>query len=100
MARLALVGTIEVAPRGKDLLVSWLLAHKARCLKDEPGKLQMEVLTPRGDDAKAPLYEVYQDDAAFDVHRNEPSFAQWRKETTGTIVKIDAIRCAIVESTV
>ena len=46
------------------------------------------------------LYEVYEDDAAFDVHRNGASFAQWRKETGGTIVKIDVIRCAIVVSTV
>jgi autoinducer 2-degrading protein len=70
MASLALFGTIEVAPGRKDQLVSSLLAHKARCLKDEPGTLQMEVLAPRGDDAKVVLYEVYQDDAAFDVHRN------------------------------
>ena len=76
MAKLALVGTIEVAPGRKDQLVAALMAHRARCLKDEPGTLQMEVLTPRDDDTRLLLYEVYRDDAAFDVHRNGPSFAQ------------------------
>lgn len=100
MARLVLLGTIDVVQGRKDQLVSSLLAHKARCLKDEPGTLPMEVLAPPGDDAKVLLYEAYQDDAAFDVHRNGSSFAQLRKETAGTIVKIDVIRCAIVEPTV
>jgi quinol monooxygenase YgiN len=70
VARLALVGTIEIAPGRKDQLLSALMAHKARCLKDEPGTLQMEVLSPREDDAELLVYEVYRDDAAFDVHRN------------------------------
>jgi quinol monooxygenase YgiN len=100
MVGLDLIGTIEVALGRKAQLVSSLLAHKARCLKDEPGTLQMEVLAPQGDDAKVLLYEVYQDGAASTVHRNGPSFAQWRKETARTIVKIDVIRCPIVESTV
>jgi quinol monooxygenase YgiN len=42
------------------------------------------------------LYEVYQDDAAFDVHRDGPSIAQWREETAGMIVKICVTRCALV----
>jgi len=33
----------------------------------------MEVLTPREDEMKLLLYEVYRDDGAFDVHRNGPS---------------------------
>ena len=98
MAKLALVGTIEVAPGQKDQLIAALIAHRARCLKDEPGTLQMEVLAPRDDDTKLLLYEVYRDDAAFDVHRNGPSYARWRKETAGTIAKFSVTRCTPVES--
>lgn len=98
MAKLALVGTIEVAPGQKDQLIAALIAHRARCLKDEPGTLQMEVLAPRDDDTKLLLYEVYRDDAAFDVHRNGPSYARWRKETAGTITKFSVTRCTPVES--
>jgi quinol monooxygenase YgiN len=52
------------------------MAHKARCLEDEPGTLQFEILLPHDDDAKVLLYEVYRDDAAFEVHRNGRSFAR------------------------
>jgi (4S)-4-hydroxy-5-phosphonooxypentane-2,3-dione isomerase len=78
VAKLALVGTIEIAPGRRDQLISSAMAHRARCLKDEPGTLQMEVLAPRKDDTKVLVYEVYRDDAAFDVHRSGPSLAQWQ----------------------
>ena len=73
MPKLAIVATIEVAPERRDQLLPLLMAHRARCLKDEPGTLQFEVLVPREDDTKVLLYEVYRDDAAFDVHLNGPA---------------------------
>jgi quinol monooxygenase YgiN len=39
------------------------------CLKGEPSTQQFEVLIAREDDSKLLIYEIYQDDAAFDVHR-------------------------------
>jgi autoinducer 2-degrading protein len=98
VANLHLVGTIEIAPGRRDRLISSTMAHKARCLIDEPGTLQMEVLAPREDDTKVLVYEVYRDDAAFDVHRNGPSLAQWREETAGMILKFGVTRCTPVES--
>ena len=65
-----------MAPGRRDQLFPLLMAHKARCLKDEPGTLQFEILLPHDDDTKGLLYEVYRDDAAFDVHRNGLSFAR------------------------
>jgi quinol monooxygenase YgiN len=100
MARLALVGTIEVTSGRKEQLLSALMAHKTRCLKEEPGTLQMEAMVPRGDATRVLLYEVYRDDAAFEVHRNGSSYARWREETAGMIVKMDVIRCAVAESAV
>lgn len=96
MPKLAIIGTIEVTPGRSDQLLPLLLAHRARCLKDEPGTLQLEVLTPHEDDIKVLLYEVYRDDAAFDVHRNGPSIAQWREETAAMIAKVYVTRCALV----
>lgn len=72
-------------------------AHGTRCLKDEPGTLEFKVVIPRGDDSKILIYEVHQDDAAFEVHRNGPSIARWREETTGMVVKVIATRCTPVE---
>jgi len=97
MPKFATVGTIEVAPGLKNELLPLLAAHKARCLKDEPGTVQFEILLPRDDDTKVLLYEVYQDDAAFDAHRNGPSFARWREETAAMVAKIYGTRCAVLD---
>ena len=96
MPKFANVVTIEIAPGRRDQVVALLLAHKAR-LKDEPGTLQFEVLLPKDDDTKVRVYEMYRDAAAFEVHLNGPSLAQWKKETAGMVVKLHGVRCAVVD---
>ena len=59
MSKLVIMGTIEVAPGKRDQVASLLLAHRGRCLNDEPGTLQLEVALPREDDSKILIYEVY-----------------------------------------
>jgi len=97
MAKFANVVTLEVAQGRRDQVVTLLVAHKARCLKDEPGTVQFEVLLPKDDDTKVLSYEVYRDAAAFEVHLNGPSLAQWREETAGMVVKFHGVRCAVVD---
>ena len=97
MAKLGNVVTIEVAPGRRDQVVALLMAHKARCLKDEPGTVQFEVLLPKDDDTKVRVYEMYRDAAAFEVHLNAPSLAQWKEETAGMVVKLHGVRCAVVD---
>ena len=97
MPKLAIVATIEVAPGRRDEFLPLLIAHRTRCLKDEPGTLQFDPLVPRDDDTKVLLYEVYQDDAAFDAHFNGPSIARLREEAAGIIVKLQGTRCNFVE---
>ena len=98
MTKLALIGTIEIAPGRKEELLAQLMAHKSRCLKDEAGTLQMDVLAPRDDDARIHVYEVYRDDAAFEEHHRGPSLAQWRALTAGMIGAFHVTKCAVVEN--
>jgi quinol monooxygenase YgiN len=93
MPKLALVATVNVAPGRRDEVLSLLKAHGARSLKDEPGTLHFEVLVPREDDTKLLIYEVYQDDAAFEAHRNAASVARFRKEAEGMFTSIQGTRC-------
>jgi len=83
MPKLAILATIEVSPDKRDQLLTALMAHRARCLKDEPGTLQFDLMIPREDASKLLLYEVYQNDEAFNMHRNAPSIARFREETAG-----------------
>lgn len=97
MSRLVIMGTIEVAAGKRDQVVSFLVAHRARCLKDEPGTLQFEVALPRDDPSRIFIYEIYQDDGAFEVHRNGASIVRWREDTACMVVKVIATKCTPVE---
>ena len=99
MSKFANVVTIEVVPGQRDQVVTLLLAHKAR-LSDEPGTLQFEVLLEKDEDTEIRVYEMYRDAAAFEVHLNGPSLAQWKKETAGMVVKLHGVRCTVVEEPV
>jgi hypothetical protein len=52
MPKLAIVAEIEIQPGRMDEVLPLLIAHRAPCLRDEPGTLQFEVLRPRHDDTK------------------------------------------------
>ena len=64
------------------------MAHRGRCLRDEPGTLQFEVLVPNEDANKVLLYELYRDAAAFDEHRNGASITRFREAASGIDIKI------------
>lgn len=97
MAKLVITGTIEAAPGKRDQLLSSLTAHGSRCLRDEPGTLQFEVMVSREDDSKLLVYEVYRDDATFEEHRRGPSNVQFGEETAGLGLKVAVTFCTPVE---
>jgi len=99
MSKFANVVTIEVVPGQRDQVVTLLLAHKAR-LKDEPGTLQFEVLLAKDENTTVRVYEMYRDAAAFEVHLKGPSLARWKEETAGMVVKLQGLRCAVVDEPV
>ena len=65
MPRFAIIGTVEIASGRVNEFLPLLMAHRARCLKDEPGTLNFEVLMPHDDNTKVMLYEVYQDESCI-----------------------------------
>lgn len=94
MPKLAIIGNLEIAPGHLDRALPLLMA---RCLADEPGTLQFEVLLPRDDQTKVLLYEVYTDDAAFEAHWSGPSTNRLREEAAGMIVGVTGTRCALAD---
>ena len=97
MPKLAIIATIEAVPGKRDQVIPLLKEHGARCLKDETGTLQFEIMVPRDDVTKIYLHEVYQDNAAFETHRAAASIARFRQETAGMIAKIDVTKTTPVE---
>ena|SRR5215207_6458732 len=97
MPKLAIVATIEAASGRMNELLPLLMAHRARCLKDEPGTLQFDFLLPRDDNTKVLLIEVYEDEDAFKAHWNGASMATFREQSTGMVEKMTGTRGAIAE---
>jgi autoinducer 2-degrading protein len=90
------VATFDIVPGRMDEFLPLLGAHRDRCLKDEPGTVRFDVLRPRNDEHQVMLYEVYTDDAAFQVHWNGPHVARMRAETAGMVAKLSGIRCTLL----
>ncbi len=97
MSNLTIIGTVETVPGKREQVLTALKAHRIRCLRDEPDTLQFEILTSRDAETQILLYEVYRDDAAFEMHRNGPSIARFREETAGIIVGLHVTKCAFAE---
>jgi quinol monooxygenase YgiN len=97
MPKLAIIGRIEVASGCVEKVLPLLVAHGDRCLRDEPGTLHFEVLRPREEATAILIYEIYESDSAFDVHRNGASIARLRAEAGDMIVKISGTPCTLVE---
>lgn len=97
MPKLAIVATIEATPGRMDDLMPLLMAHRSRCLKDEPGTLQFDFLLLRDDKAKVLLIEVYKDEDAFKAHWDGVSMATFREQSAGLVAKMTGTRGTIAE---
>lgn len=94
MGQFAVVATYEIASDKIDAILPFLLAHRDRCLRDEPGTLRFEVLRP---EKNLMLYEVYADEAAFQAHRNGASVARFRAETEAIERTLTFVPCSVLE---
>ena len=94
MSKFAVVATYEIAQDKIAAFLPLLFAHRERCLKDEPGTLRFDVLRP---EKNLMLYEVYEDEAAFQAHRNGASVARFREEAAAIDRKLTFISCSLLE---
>ena len=66
MQAVAMIVTSQLAHDGDaERFEVALLAHRERCLRDEPGTLQFDVLRPYDSEGTFMIYEVYTDEEAL-----------------------------------
>ena len=70
---------IRIKPENVDAFMK-KLDENARNARKEPGCKQFEVLVDPNDRAKIMLYEVYNDEAAFETHQQTPHFKKYVAE--------------------
>jgi (4S)-4-hydroxy-5-phosphonooxypentane-2,3-dione isomerase len=93
--QVALHVAIECNPESRAEIIRALSAHRARCLKDEPGTIQFEVMVPFESPSKLFLFELYTDDAALSAHRQGASMVRYLEEVKGKILNTEIHRCSL-----
>ena len=71
-----LVVNIRIKPENVDAFMA-KLQENAKAARTEPGCRQFEVLVDPKDRAKILLFEVYNDEAAFEAHQQTPHFRKY-----------------------
>ena len=74
-----LVVNIRIKPENVDAFMA-KLHENAKAARTEPGCRQFEVLVDPKDRAKILLFEVYNDEAAFEAHQQTPHFRKYLAE--------------------
>ena len=70
--------TINIKPGYKDSFVTAVLDDAIGSVRDEPGCFRFDVLQDESNPNRIHLYEVYQDEAALEAHRQAPHYVKWR----------------------
>ena len=99
MRQVALNVVIDCEPESKDEIIRALLAHRERCLMEEPGTLQFEVLIPFEAQSKIYLFELYTDDSALSAHSKGASMARFREEVKNKVLNSEVHRCSLANET-
>ena len=72
MSEIAFYVMAEIDPAQRDAFDRGLAAHAAETLAEEEGCLAFDVYVDTTNPNRYLWYEVYADEAAFEVHRNAP----------------------------
>lgn len=87
MTRLVVYVEFEIVPDKVDDFFRIVCANAAASVRDEPGCRRFDVMRDR-DPARAnviTLYEIYNDDAAFEAHKQTPHYKRFSEEIEGMV---------------
>jgi (4S)-4-hydroxy-5-phosphonooxypentane-2,3-dione isomerase len=74
-----LLVSLRVRPDKERQFLTAITANAAASVREEPGCRRFDVLRDDADPRHRLLYEVYDDEAAFQAHRGTRHFAAWRR---------------------
>lgn len=85
MSRHVILANVDVVPECREKVLTALLEHRDRCLREEAGTLAFDVFLALDTPHHILLYEVYEDRAAFDIHLDGSSMVIFRQQTMDQI---------------
>ena len=81
MSAVVLFVEIDIVAGQKDAFLARVREHRANVRKNEPGCQCFDISVPDDGDDKVRLYEVYADQAAFDLHMETNHMKEYRADT-------------------
>jgi autoinducer 2-degrading protein len=84
-----LVADLNVKPDMRDRFLAAIEENAAASLRDEPGCLRFDVVQDIDDPDHFLLYEIYEDETAFEAHRAAPHFPRWREAAAACLREDD-----------
>lgn len=85
----ALAVTFDLDPSRVDVFKVAVLKNAKTSLAQEPGCRQFDVCLDAARSAEVFLYEVYDDEAAFNAHKASPHFANFESAIEGIVTDKD-----------
>ena len=70
--------TIRIKEGFSDQFTEASFGDSQGSVRDEPGCFRFDILKNSEESNLFHLYEVYEDEAALDAHRNAPHYKKWR----------------------
>mgnify|MGYP001108608303 CR=1 FL=1 len=74
----SIFGSIHVVPEKRTLFLEALLDDAKGSIENEAGCYRFDVLENRSNPNCFHLFEVYTDEAAFEIHKQTAHFSKWR----------------------
>ena len=93
---LALHVAIECPPEARERFLEAIRAQAAASLEREPGCLRFDVCESVNHPERFLLYELYEDDAAWEAHPQTEHFARWRQAAEELGLRIERTLTRIV----
>lgn len=73
-----IIAPIQIKQGYKAEFIEAMLEDARGSVDNEPGCLRFDVIQDAGDPNRIWLYEVYQDEVAFEAHLQSPHLIKWR----------------------
>ena len=74
-----IIAAIQIKEGFKDRYIDGLVVNASSAVRDEPGCSRFDVIQDANDANKIWVYEVYDDEAAFQAHTQAPHFLKFRE---------------------
>ena len=98
MANYVISVFFHLKPETRDPFLQMVRDNAAKSLRTEQGCRRFDVCVLRDDPTKVFLYELYDDEAAFDAHLQTAHFKAFAEGTKGMAEKVDIGKLELLPS--